>query len=319
MRAGVGSIALGAALVAGAASGCKRAPPPPPAAATVDGVAIPVSDVARELSRVRHGADGQLAPDELARLRRTLLDTLVDRQLLLTTAYARGIAVDDARVDKALQRARAEHGDEPLEKLLADVGVPLDEYRRQTRDSLAIQQLIADEVLSRIALAEGEARAAYDAEAAKESSAYDLPDEVHAAQIVVKTAEEAKDVLDRLKRGADFAALARERSLSPDARRDGDLGWFKKGVMPQAFDDACFALTRPGQLSPVTPSQYGFHVFKLLERRAARTVPFDDATRAEVEARLRRDKGAAAQALFVASLRAKAKVVVDEAALDIVR
>ena len=73
---------------------------------------------------------------------------------------------------------------------------------------------------------------------------------------------------EELYRGAKFGDLARAHSLSADARLGGDLGWFPKGVMPPEFDKVAFSL-QPGQTSDVVTSEYGFHIFKVLDRRPA--------------------------------------------------
>ncbi len=92
--------------------------------------------------------------------------------------------------------------------------------------------------------------------------------EIEARHILVKTEDEAKAIIGQLKAGADFAALAKEKSIDPSAKQNGgDLGWFTKDTMVKEFADAAFAMKK-GELSQ-TPvkSQFGFHVIEVQDER----------------------------------------------------
>jgi peptidyl-prolyl cis-trans isomerase C len=140
---------------------------------------------------------------------------------------------------------------------------------------------------------------------------------VHCLQIAVRTPDEAKSVLDQLRAGTSFDKLARQVSISPDGRQGGDLGWFAKGTMPKAFDDACFSLGT-GKISGVVQSPYGFHVFKLLGRRPAKAHPFKE-VQAEAERRATADKRAQAERQLLDQVRSSAEIKINDAALAQVR
>ena len=86
----------------------------------------------------------------------------------------------------------------------------------------------------------------------------------------------AQQVLKEVRAGGDFAKLAAENSNDPgSAAKGGDLGFFPKGQMEPAFDTAVFAL-KPGAVSGIVETSFGFHIIKVLERRPARTAPFEE-------------------------------------------
>ena len=303
-----------AAAVALAPVACKRCgePPPvrttpaPPAVALVNGEPITAEAFARELRGA--GAD---ARDPV--LRRKLLDDAVDRVLLLQQARARSLVVPPEQVERAFLRLRGEYPGTHFDDLLAQERVSEAELKTRLRDQLTVERVFAEEVFRGVEVTDAELERAY-AERAQE---FDRPEEVHAYQIVVRTREEAQRLRDELRRRPKaFADVARRASIAPEARSGGDLGWFGKGSgMPEVFD-ACFAL-RPNTLSDVVPSPYGFHLFKVVARRPAQRVPFAD-VKAQLRDRLLREKRAAAQQQYLATVRGQAKIQLDAAALDAV-
>lgn len=101
--------------------------------------------------------------------------------------------------------------------------------------------------------------------------------EVHARHILVKTKEEAEEVLEMLAADdADFAAIAQEKSIDPSKAMGGDLGWFTRDRMVKPFADAAFSM-KPGEISkePVK-SEFGYHIIKLEERRNVEPPKFEE-------------------------------------------
>ena len=143
--------------------------------------------------------------------------------------------------------------------------------------------LIANEVLAQAATAavtEEAIQAAYE----QQYSAAEPQTEWNASHILVETEEEAQEVLSELEGGADFATLARERSVGPSGPNDGALGWFSTGTMIKPFEDAVAAL-EPGQVSAPVQTQFGWHVIKLNETRE-QDAPALEAVRDEIAAGL---------------------------------
>ena len=91
-----------------------------------------------------------------------------------------------------------------------------------------------------------------------------MPDKVHCAHILVKTEQEAKNVLERLAKGEKFSNIAQQASLCPSGKRGGDLGTFTGGKMVKEFEIVSFSLQK-GQISTVVKTKFGYHVIKRLE------------------------------------------------------
>lgn len=113
-----------------------------------------------------------------------------------------------------------------------------------------------------------------------------LGDEVRARHILVKTGEEAEEIIKLLEGGADFGALARERSIDrATAPLGGEVGWFTRAMMTPAFSRAAFS-TKPGELSAPFQTEFGWHILEVTGRRPTKSVPFLE-VRGEIEDFLR--------------------------------
>jgi peptidyl-prolyl cis-trans isomerase C len=107
--------------------------------------------------------------------------------------------------------------------------------------------------------------------------------------------------------------VARRASIAPEGKNGGELGWIERGAgFPEVFE-ACFTLPL-NAVSEVTPSPYGFHLFKVVEKRPASRRALEQA-RAEIAERLLRDKRARAQEEYLSTLRSRASIQLDQAAL----
>ena len=116
-----------------------------------------------------------------------------------------------------------------------------------------------------------------DTKAAYEEYKKELGDKEYSARhILVKTEAEAKDVLAQLKKGDDFAKVAKEKSLDPGSKeKGGDLGWFSPAGMVKPFSDAVTSLKKGETTSAPVQTQFGWHVIKLVDTRAAQVPSYD--------------------------------------------
>jgi peptidyl-prolyl cis-trans isomerase D len=145
-------------------------------------------------------------------------------------------------------------------------------------------EVTAEQVAEFLATRDPEARKLYD----DRKDRYDVPEQVRARHVLIRVAPDASPeaiaeaeakahtVLERLRAGEDFAALAAE--LSDDAgskAAGGDLGFFRRGQMVKPFEDAAFAAA-PGELKEPVRSDFGFHVIRVEEKRPAQLRSYEE-------------------------------------------
>jgi len=127
-------------------------------------------------------------------------------------------------------------------------------------------------------------------------------EEVHARHILVPTEDEAKAIEADLKKGADFATLAKQKSKDPGAADGGDLGYFTKDQMVPEFAEAAFKLDK-GQISDPVKTQFGWHIIQVVDKRTKPTPTFD-----EVKGQIENFVEHKAQAELVENLRKSATI-----------
>ncbi len=132
---------------------------------------------------------------------------------------------------------------------------------------------------------------------------------MRARQIIVAGEEEGQRVLGLLRQGENFADVAQRYSLSPDAEKGGDLGFFARGEMPPQFEEVVFSLP-PGRLSDLVKTDYGYHVFRVEEKRRAQRLTLEQ-VRERIRSRLLKDKEEKAYREWLLGLSGQATIEVD--------
>lgn len=154
----------------------------------------------------------------------------------------------------------------------------------------------------RDSVTDAQGKAAYDEQIAKLTP----EPEVRARHILLKSEQEAKDLVKQLKGGADFTELAKKSSDGPSSQTGGDLGYFSRGQMVKPFEDAAFALEK-GQISNPVQTDFGWHVIKVEDKRN-RPLPTFEEVKDQLAASLIQNR----LRTVVQELRATAKVeIVD--------
>ena len=284
----------------------KPSPPPAPAVATVNGEAISLAEFEKSLMEETALAKGEtpLKAEETESLREAVLDNLILDRLMLQRARDLSLSVGEAELVARIEEIRKDYNDQ-FGKLFGDGGIDLPAWKEALRKRMLLEKLIARDVNAKIQVTDEEADRYFNAN----RKVYATDRRVRVAQIVVPDSERAEGILKRLKAGEDFGMVAREVSIGPEAARGGDLGFFERGIMPEAIDRMVFSLP-VGKVSRVAQSPYGFHIFKVMGLEGAGGRKFAD-VREKVIADLRKQMEAEAYKKWIEDLKAKAAIRIN--------
>ena len=153
------------------------------------------------------------------------------------------------------------------------------------KNNFLANEYLRKEVAAKVAVSEDDVKSYYDTH----QDEFKTPEMVKAQHILIKVdksaseedkkqaRKKAEDILDKIKAGEDFAKLASEFSDDPGSKsKGGELGFFARGRMVKSFEDAAFAL-KPGEVSGIVESPFGYHIIKVEERNDAGVEPYDTA------------------------------------------
>ena len=285
----------------------KPSPPPEPAVATVNGQSIEFKEFEKALREATALAKREMPMKrgETESLMEEVLDNLIQERIMIQRARDLFLSIGEEELAARIEEIRKDYNGQ-FDKIFGeDGGISLFEWKEALRKRMLLDKLIARDVNEKIQVADEEAERYYN----DHRRAYATDRRVRVAQIVLPDRDRAEGILKRLKTGEDFGKVAREVSIGPEATRGGDLGFFERGVMPEAIDRMVFSLP-VGKVSRVARSPYGFHIFKVLGQAAAGGRKFAD-VREKVIADLRKQKEAEAYKIWIEGLKAKAAIRIN--------
>lgn len=271
-------------------------------AAVVNDDIITISEVreamAFEAEQLRQRYRGEMLQEKTRELYQNTLQPLIDLQLQLAQAKKLNLQASEEDVNFHMERLKEDNrlSDAQLQDMLQSRGMTMESYRKQIRESLLVSKVVNAEVRSRLVILETELQEAYE----QRQSQYRVAGELTVSHILFLVPEgaaaepekrvkaKAAEVLQQLRDGRDFAALAREYSEGPSAERDGLLGTFRTGELLPGFEEAVAGL-QPGDISDLVRTQVGWHIIRLESRKAGGHQPFEE-VREELRSELSRTK-----------------------------
>ena len=294
---------------------------------TLDGIAAVVNEEIITISEVREamafevreippGLRGERLQERISAIYEQTLNNLLDIQLQLARARQLQMGVSTDEIDRQVDALKEQNqiSDDQLEQMLKSRGMTLASYRQQIREGLLVTKVVNAEVRSRLIILDSELQEAYDARQDSYRVAgtqtvshilFMLPARASDADVAQRRAE-AERVLQEIRGGGDFAALARQHSEGPSAERGGLLGTFKANELLPGFDEATANL-QPGEISDVVRTRVGLHIVRLEDRQADSFKSFDE-VKEDLQNELLREKTEAKYQEWLEALRLQAYV-----------
>jgi peptidyl-prolyl cis-trans isomerase SurA len=317
------------ALLAAAGACKKQAPPGPDVWATVNNKEIKREEVEKYF-RSRVGPEGQQpSHEESLSLLLSILDELINNELLLERARKLGLEASDGEVEDKFTESKSIFTEEEFQRQLKERGVTVDDLKRDLRRQLSIQKLFNREVVAKISITDQDVRDFFEQNRAQFNIA---EPQFRIGQILVtprrdtqvrnRTGDDAVTeaearrkitaLLERLNAGTDFAQVAMDYSEDPvTAGTGGDLGYVPESALQQSDPGLRRQLAgmRVGEISGVIASRDGFRILKLLAREAPGQRTLDDPrVQQSIRDALRNRKEQLLRAAFLTTARDEAQV-----------
>ena len=286
--------------------------------ALVNGTPIPTAELDRAVALAvqRSQRTGQpLDASQLAKLKEDILNRLIGGELLYQASVKEGTTVNEKELnDKFDQWKKGFPSEDEFKKSLKQWNIDEATMKRDLKKAMTIEEFVKKKFADKTAVPESEVKAYYDSN----PQYFQQPEQVRANHILIKVEPDAKeedkaaalgkikDVQKKLKEGAKFDALAKEYSEGPSKDKGGDLGYFRRGQMVKPFEEKAFSL-KPGEVSDVVETQFGYHLIEVVDVKPASVVPFSE-VKERIQKFLQQQKTQAEMFKYIDELRKSAKV-----------
>ena len=288
----------------------------PEVVARVNGETIGKTEFENAIKNVEGRAGQPVPANERDRVYRGVLDQIIAYRLLTQEMRSRKIDIPETDIDARIAQIRQQFpSDDAFKQTLAQQNMTLQQLRDDATSDMRVAKMLDQEVKTTGAVEPKDVSAFYEQNPDK----FKQGERVRASHILIrapenadeKTKQEARakatDVLKQVKAGKEFAELAKHYSQDPgSAANGGDLGYFTQGQMVGPFEQAAFGL-KPGTVSDIVETPFGFHIIKVADKQASRTIPLEE-VKPQIEQFLQNQQRQQKTEAFINSLKAKGKV-----------
>jgi peptidyl-prolyl cis-trans isomerase C len=248
--------------------------------ATIDNEVITLEEFNRELDKIPTNMKMLVASESG---KKSYLDRLIVKKLLLREA-------SKEKIEKQ----------KDFEERLADL-----------REQLIIESLLKKKIAAESTQTNEDLKQYYE----KNKERFKREREINTRHILLKTEEEAKQVLNRLVNGEDFVELARQYSIDPNAKSTGgEIGFHPKGSLLPEYEAEAFKLNKIGQVSGIVKTQFGYHIIRLEGVRPPSYVPFDE-VKDFIKQQISQEKQKEIIEKYIEDLKKSAKITINDALL----
>ena len=289
-------------------------------AAVVNGAAIPREEFEREVLRIQGALLGRGKPLTcalIASVSKEVIESLIRREILHQESRKAGIKIDKKEIDKEIDGLKKRFlSDAEYKNELSRRNLSEDMLRFNVERTLLVQKYIERQFLEKVNVKDEDLIAYYESHL----YLFKQPLHVNVSHILIQSdpkweasrkdeaRRKAEQIVKDLKKGKDFAVLAREQSDGPTRTNGGELGYIRMGQLEKKFEGAIFNL-KPGETSDVIETDYGFHLFKVKDRKPDSILAYDT-VKEQIRKSLREEKAKQEADLYAKTLREKASVVI---------
>ncbi len=229
------------------------------------------------------------------------LEEMIDELLMRQAAAAKKITASPADIDRRFARLQAQFGSrELLVSQLEQAGTTVAKVKEDLADEIVRERLIVE--AKGVKISDEDLKKAFDTNKDKLGK----PEAAHLRHILAKTEAEANELVAKVKGGADFQTLARDKSLAASGKAaGGDYGFVSRGMLPPEIDEVAFSM-KAGEIKTIAGPR-GWHILQVVEKRAAQTASFDE-VKDDLREMLLAEKLKEASAPFLLELRRKADI-----------
>jgi peptidyl-prolyl cis-trans isomerase C len=224
----------------------------------------------------------------------------MNMKMLVATQSGKKTYLDRLIMKKLLLREAAKgkiEGEAEFQNRLADI-----------KEQLLIESLLKKKIAADSQLTDNDMKKYYDTNKEK----FKKEREINTRHILLKTEEEAKQIMEKLQKGEDFIELSKKYSIDPNAKASGgEIGFHPKGTLLPEYEAAAFKLTKVGQVAGPVKSQFGYHIIRLEGAKPPAYVSFDE-VKDFIRQQLIQDKQKELLEKYIEDLKKAAKITINE-------
>ena len=300
------------------AQGEVKKPQPADKVATVNGAPVERGEFDEEVLNIQKtllGFGRPLTSNQVSSVRTEVLESMILREILYQESRKSGIKPDENAINQEIKTLRQQFSDETEYKNeLNKRNISEEMLRSRLERNSSIQQYVGRQFSDKVKVTDAEIINYYESHL----DLFKQPLQVRVSHILIQSESrweavrkqesrrKAEQVLKSLKKGQDFAALAREQSDGPTRTDGGDLGYIKMGQLEKQLESVVFSL-KPGETSEVIETGYGFHLFKVIDRKPETILAYDN-VKEQIQQHLIQEKAKQEADIHAKTLRGKADV-----------
>lgn len=255
--------------------------------AVVNGTVITRVAFNREVDRIQMQASKKgtnLTDAKLLEIKKAILENLITQELIYQESQKIGIKISENEVDENLMSMKKRFPSEAVfDKALKSANFSEAQLKTQIKRGMAAEQFIKGRFVQKIEISEKQIKSYYEGH----PKLFNQSEQVQASHILIKVDPQAnesqkaearkklEEIQKKVQKGEDFAHLAKEFSQGPSSKKGGDLGYFKRGQMVKPFDEVAFTL-KPGEVSDIVKTRFGYHLIKVINKKPAKTTPYEE-------------------------------------------